>query len=216
MPNIIPPDYITKGYLSKYFEGNQEAEILGNIDNLIPENLIIEEQIENDGKVKILSLVDESKYVLSILRLVRSNICDSNYLAISKISSRVKKKGYATILYKYAAQYYNEPLISDRNLTLPGSYYIWDKLIHSQADGNHQVMFLDTNTCVMLGYINKKGKIFYWGIDQDELEVYLSEDGYLEYAIDNGVISSDYADYILIYKRKMKDKRHIRMVLSKK
>ncbi|MCA6471300.1 MAG: hypothetical protein IM591_13025 [Chitinophagaceae bacterium] len=183
MPNLRSESEIPKGY---FFESDKNIsyEIFPNVKDLeSPLNTITLIGYGKDNSYIYFRLLDENERLLSLLKVIRKKYCGQDFYQIHKIGSVKRKKGYATYLYNLAVRHCDVPLISDSYLTRPGSYNIWMSLINSRTVSPYEIHYINTTNCTSHIYETKRQETFYWGFDEDMLEVFIDDPENLVYQL---------------------------------
>lgn len=154
--------------------------------------------------------------MLSLLRVIRRLYCGQEFYQIHKIGSVKRNQDYATYLYNLAVRHCDVPLISDSYLTRPGSYNIWMSLITSRTISPYEIHFLNKEDCTTQIYDSRRPETFYWGFDEDMLEVFIEDPENLEYQLNYGIIDEETYDFFKDNLEKIKDKTNIRFIMTYK
>jgi hypothetical protein len=212
MPNIINPNGIHKGYFFNsdsvigYERFPPPSDLVHPIDTIPLVGIAYDSSI-------YFKLLDLNEDLLSLLRVIPVEMCGQEYYKINKIGSLYKKQGYATYLYNLALRYCEFPLISDINLTRPGSYNIWRSLT-MQRDAPYLVSILDTKNCNVDVYDINKNEIEYWGFDQDMLQEFKDDVENIDYLFNDGEIDDSTRDFFISNLNEIVDRKNIRLILS--
>ncbi len=122
--------------------------------------------VNNEDSILFL-IVDSDDNHMSILRLVKVLINQSEYFQIKKSFSPVSNKGYGYLLYCLVLENHIGDIISDSFNTLPGSYNVWMKILKNDV---YNVQLLNLQN----GKKNKIAKpiddLKIWGVESDYLE----------------------------------------------
>lgn len=213
MPNLISENNIPGGFFWKS-DDLVDYNILELPDYDLPDDTILHFGVHN--KVHYYKLTNKSNEKFSMLRLVPETLCNELFLRVSKISSIVKQKGYATTLYLAAIFNSKESVMSDTSLTMSGSYNIWRKLFSNQKEnGLYKISYLNTKLCEEQDMKVKTARTQIWGFDEDLLEILNMDIGNLEAAYKDGDISFELYEYLRDYKDILRDKKHIRLIARK-
>jgi hypothetical protein len=191
MPNLRSESEIPKGY---FFESDKHISYetfpdLTDIES--PPNTISLIGYGKDNSYIYFRLLDENEELLSLLRVIRKQYCGQDFYQIHKIGSLKRNQGYATYLYNLAVRHCDVPLISDSYLTRPGSYNIWMSLITSRTVSPYDIQYLNTADCTTHNYDSRRQETFYWGFDEDMLEVFIDDPENLEYQLNDGIMDED-------------------------
>lgn len=174
MPNLLEPFQLPKGGLfNEAFDALQHNVI--EIQNP-PSELIafVEYNISQDGNHYTFRIQDDNEEIIAILKLRKVDFCDNEYLAVNKIFVyfRYIKNGIATFLYELAIEQIGIAIISDSQLTMPGSVNLWKSLFNKS---DFQFSVLNVQNCKSIKYETSK-PLQYLGYNLDYLEV-IKEDG---------------------------------------
>ena len=125
-----------------------------------------EAEISNENSILFL-LVDENEKHLSILRLVKITIRNSDYFQIRKSYSPIQNKGYGYLLYRLVINTFEGTIISDSYNTLPGSYNIWMKLLRNKQ---YTIQILNLESGIKNNIEKPINELKIWGVETDYLE----------------------------------------------
>lgn len=209
MPNLTDVSNIPGGYF-----WNSDNLVVHDILNIaaivLPQNTILHFGIINN--IHYYKLTNLNNYKVSLLRLVPETLCQEEFLRISKVGSRVKRKQYAITLYLAAIYNSEKSIISDTSLTISGSYNIWRKLFRTQLNLNYQISYLNTNDCDERFLTTKIARTQLWGFDEGLLEIIRDDFENLEMSYDAGDISIELFEYLRDFYTVLNDKKNIRLI----
>lgn len=216
MPNLFSANEINKGYFLESdkniaYETYSDRDIIEH-----PENTITQIGYTDDKSFIYFKLLNESLKILSLLRVEKKTFCAKEFYQINKIYSVKKRNGYAKYLYNIALIICDSPLISDKYLTRPGSYNVWESLIEYRNVDEYEVHYINIADCETRKYNSSKPETFYWGYDQEKIEVYREEPDNLEYQLDNNFYDEETYLYLKNNLRRIQDKTNIRFIMIKK
>jgi hypothetical protein len=217
MPNVINDSEIPKGFFYESDGGidyNLSFPAPEDIDK--PEDTITLIGQSQDGNQYFYKLLDLEEETIALLRLYKETICEEDYFRIYKIGTKQEHRnnGYAKYLYNLALRHCASPLVSDRNLTMPGSYNIWESFIVSRNQEPYTVSIINTADCSQSEYDSRKHQTFYWGHDEDYLEEYRTDSDNLDLMYNNEVLEEELYDYLKSNLGRLADRKHIRFILT--
>jgi hypothetical protein len=214
MPNVINVIDLPRGY---FYESDTHIvyETFPTFnDSNAPDDTITLIGFTQDNNHIFFKLLDIEENLIALLRVVKINLCGQEFYKIYKIGSKIRLKGYAKYLYNVAVRHCNYPLISDLNLTRPGSFNIWQSFIVSRINAPYTVQVINTNECSISDYDSRKHETSYWGFDEDMLEVYKDEPENLEYQYNDGMMEEDLYEFLRDNLKTLKNRNDIRFVLT--
>ena len=244
MPNLYSPEDLATGYLIDDYYHNYLKFYQMRNTNLIQlqAGLKIRRAIDTDSLY--FRLENNNNKHLSVIRLKEITLHNKLYYLVDKSHSFVKGQGYVIPLYEYAFCYLKYPVISDSNQTKPGSSNLWKKLQGRQAVNSYNLFVINTNTQHKGLYETRNYSDYdVWGWEREKIELYninpdfISgigefEDNYNEDIIENDevyyeededdlfneipLIDPVFLKYLKRGKKKLKDRKHIRLVGQKK
>ncbi len=217
MPNVINDLAIPKGFFYESDGGiDYNLSFPDHEDINKPANTITLIGQSKDGNQYFYKLLDIEEEIIALLRLYKETICGEDYFRIYKIGTKqeYRNNGYAKYLYNLALRHCESALVSDRNLTMPGSYNIWESFIVSRNQEPYIVSIIDTSDCSQHEYDSRRNQTFYWGHDEDYLEEYKSDPENLELMYNDEVLEEELYDYLKSNLERLGDRKHIRFVLT--
>ena len=217
MPNVINDSEIPKGFFYESDGGiNYNFSFPDHEDIDKPDDTITLIGQAHDGNQYFYKLLNLEEEVVALLRVYKETFCGEDYFKIHKIGTKKehRNKGYAKYLYNLALRCCKYPLVSDRNLTMPGSYNIWESLIVSRNQEPYTVSFINTDDCSKSEYDSRKHQTFYWGHDEDYLEEYRSDTENLELMYNDEILEEELYDYLKSNLNRLVDRKNIRFVLT--
>lgn len=171
MPNLISPNEIdTESFLDDYLLNilifNQAADIaLIEVD----EDCIVFEA--TDANFRYIKLSNNNGENLSIVRLQKKTIAETDYYLINKSYSFIQQKGYGSILYEYCFCYLDFPVISDNYQTKAGSSNLWLNL-HKKSNKNYEIFIYNENTGKKIRLSKSRSPYSIWGVAPEMIEIY--------------------------------------------
>lgn len=160
-------------------------------------------------------LKDNTETDVALLMLTPETLCDGEYLRIGKIHTLFdsRRQGYAKVLYKIAANHNQISIISDRTLTFPGSFNIWQSLT-KEIDDSFQVLFINSKNCNQYLYDKNIDLLEYWGYEETYLDVYKEDIENLEINFSDNIVDEKLYDFILKNLHQLQDRKNIRFILK--
>ncbi len=208
MPNLFDPYELNSGGFINYIQDLPFA-ILPDIHNIQPKSTFTENYSRNNNSIIVYRLLNANEDVIAAIRLILVEFCGQKFYSVNKVfvDAYYRGRGYGTYLYENAIRNSAFSILSDMNLTRPGSFNIWNRL-HKQSE--YGVSCINTNNCAEVKYDENK-ETYFWGFDLDMMEE-LKDPENIELLITQSPKHFELYDFLRSNSKSITDKKHIRLV----
>ena len=143
---------------------------------------------------------------------------NKEYCEISNVEVLTRRKGYCSFLYKIVITTSDIPIISDNLNTLPGSFNIWKYLRFSWKPKNYQIGYINLSYNRIYKWSGKTPDHHICGMQTILLNDYqeLENDDIFDEMLEMDDLSKDHYLFLSKYKKYLKDRDYIRLLVTRK
>lgn len=214
MPILIKPEDLNNNYLLNDRFVDHIFFRINDVANCPENTTLLKCELKSSVIIKLNR--NEDNALLAIIRLKIENIHGEDYFKIDKVSSIVRKKGYAKFLYEYCFLNLELSVISDRIQTKPGSADLWKSFLNSHNE-LYEILIFNTETNNKMKYSTRNFNDYkIWGWYEDFLELAKEDPKFLYDALKYGDLNSELYTFLNSNIDKVKNRENIRLLGSKR